>query len=176
MKNLNQTKEEKLKQRKIRNGKYVYEDYLESINKTKIIGYVCLLFGAFYLLSTLFLGGTSLPHSIVSILIGLFILVGQRIVSYEESSVVILIACGYIFFTLMEYFLFGLPNRLIPGLGEFRDRKLVNIITLANDVSPLIYFGVKFTMSYLLFKVIFMDRKVKELSKDVKDAIGIRNK
>ena len=162
------------KQRKIRNGRYVFEDYLESIEKTKIIGFVCMFLGIVYLFSTLLINGSSLSHSILSLLIGICILLAPKLFSFEQNSIVILITITYLFSIIVEYFLFGLPDRLVPGLGEFGNNKVINIITMINDISPLVYFGLKLIISLLFFKVIYFSRKVKELPNDIKNLLGIK--
>ena len=47
--NVPKDKDEVIKQRKIREGKYIYEDCLEAIEHTTRVGKVYLLFGVLYL-------------------------------------------------------------------------------------------------------------------------------
>ena len=74
---------------------------------------------------------------------------------------------------LLEYLIFGLPSQLIPGFGEFGGTKIIHFITLINDFSPLIYILVKIFLAAIFFKVIYMNGKVKNISKNVKMELGI---
>lgn len=172
----NNKESEIIRQRKIRNGRYVYEDYIESIEEIKKIGYVNLILGGLYLISVFFLGDINLSHSMISLLIGFSILFALKIFSFEQNSIVISIMTLYLFIVIMEYFIFGLPSQLIPGLGVFGNGKLLSLITFANSLSPLLYFGLKIVISYLFLMILINENKVSNLPKNIKNSIGLKYK
>ena len=162
-------------QRKVRNGRYIYEDYLEAIQKTKVIGYTYLLIGIIYLGSTLAFG-ESLPHTLITLLMGLSLLFVHHLYGYDRKGIAILVAAVYVSLVFVEYILFGLPDLLVPDLEDsiiFEMVDAITIISLANAISPLLYFALKVALLYPLFVIIYQERKVKTIPRSIQKKIGV---
>ena len=92
---------------------------------------------------------------------------------FEKHPVIIPLIVAYLCIVFLEYLFFGLPSSLIPGLGEVGNYKYVNIVTLANDFTPFLYYVLKFSLSFLFIYVVSTAQKVNALPKDIKLALGI---
>jgi len=115
-----------------------------------------------------------LLNSIASLVTGSIVLVLLIMLNVEKKSIMILIIIIYLFLILFEYLLIGLPSRLIPSFGETENYKVVNILTIANDLSPLVYLGLRISMVSFFLLVIYRADKVKEIDKGIKSDLGIK--
>lgn len=162
-----------LKERKIREAKYLYEDFTDSIGKINRAGFILIGLGALWAVLNIMMIGALPYHAIVSVLTGIGIIVLKRLFDFKEQQILIIASVGFLVLIILEFLAFGLPNRLLPGLGETRTTKLINVITVVNDFSPVLYYGIKIGLSFFLFKAIYLGTQVSKLSTDLKRHLGL---
>ena len=163
-----------IKDRNLRNAKYIFQDFLESIEQIKTVGYIHILFGGLLLLSYFIFGGNSWSQAILSLFVGVVLFQLSTSSSLKQRSTIILIATVYLLVVISEFLLLGLPDKLIPHLGEFESVKFINIVTIANDLTPVLYFGIKLALVYYFVKVLFSEKKVSQLSSEMKMKVGYK--
>ncbi|MEZ5041753.1 MAG: hypothetical protein R2828_17795 [Saprospiraceae bacterium] len=158
--------------RELRIGKYKYEDYLEAVQKLRLIGFGFLFLGTIFLLSSYSFRAASLPHAVTSLFGGAFVLLVYKSVSWDRLQNIYVGIGVFLLAILLEYLAFGLPDPVIPRLGEIGNRVYVNFITITNSVSPLIYFGAKVAFSYLFFMVWYTRSQVEKMPLQIRRRLG----
>ena len=161
------------KERKIREAKYLYEDFTDSIRKINRAAYILIGLGVLWIVLNITMISFIPSHGVVSVLSGIAILVLKGVFDFKEQQILSIASVGFLVLTILEYLTLGLPSRLLPGLGETNTHKLVNIITLVNDFSPLLYYAVKIGLSFFLFKALYLGTQVSKLSTDLKRHLGL---
>ncbi len=157
------------KERALRNAKFLNEDILDSINKSKYVGYLAIGLGLTWIIVHYFVLTEINYLHLVNIGIGGIVLALISQMDMRNKSLVGLIAAIFLILLLIEFLIFGMPGRLIPNLGETRTHKLINIITIANDLTPILYFFLQAFVSYTFFKTIHLLGKWKKLPGSIRD-------
>jgi hypothetical protein len=161
-------------ERKIKQARYLLEDFQDATKKFGTVGIVTILLGGILLLSSLIFGANSIPQGMLSIIIGGAIFVLSPKIEWFRTMNLYSAVGIYLAIVLAEFFILGLPDRIIPGLGETARRKAVNVITLANDITPWLYIGIKATLVYPTLMALNYRNKMESISSVIKQKVGIK--
>ncbi|MEL6923282.1 MAG: hypothetical protein AAFO94_04475, partial [Bacteroidota bacterium] len=167
-------KETMRKERHLRQGRHLYEDFNESASRLRHVGRNTMLIGLAFLISVLVLGAYSWPHAVVSILAGAVIMALWQNFEWENKNLIYMGIGAYLLVLLLEYLVIGLPDRLWPNLGEDAYGKWINIVTIFNDLTPLMYYFAKLVMVFPFLQMLYYLGQLKKLPKSVKNEIGLR--
>ncbi|PHN03414.1 hypothetical protein [Flavilitoribacter nigricans] len=159
---------------KFRQARYLFEDFQESIAKLSVIGYCCIMLAVLLVVSGVLFGADSNLHALFSAASGLALILAPRLLELEERSMIYFLLAAYLLVVAVEYLTLGLPDRFIPGLGEYGRTKVIGLVTILNDLTPLLYFGIRLGVSYLFFRVLFFWQKVDQLPGELKMRLGLK--
>lgn len=160
--------------RKLRQARYLYEDFRESISKLRVIGYIGLFFSLLLFLSAGLLAADSYLNAVFSLALGLSILLSPQLLDLEEKSMIYFLLLAYFGVIAVEFLAVGLPDQLIPTLSEYGQTRIINIVTIFNDLTPLLYYGVRIGIGYLFFRVLMYKREVDQLPAELKGRLNIK--
>lgn len=148
-------KQQVLEKRAFRAASFSLKDLEEAKTKTQAMGIICLLFGVVWLASHLIIQGASLPHSILSLSVGAFLVIGTKLKLFQNFNSTIILLIGYLAIFITAYFVIGLPSRIMGSFGETKTVKLVNFITIINDITPILYYGIQLVFSFILVQILY---------------------
>lgn len=163
------TPKEVLQKRKLRAASFSLKDLEESKDKIQAIGIICLLFGVIWLISHLILQEHSLPHSLLSLAVGAFLIIGSKLKLFQNLSSTIVLLISYLAVFIIAYLVIGFPSRIMGGFGETDSAKLMNIITVINDITPILYYGIQLVFSYILMQIIYYYTVVAKIPQELID-------
>lgn len=161
-----------IRARKFRMAKYLLEDFLSGKNEIRKMGFFLIALGILYVFSTLVFSASNYPFAFLTIGCGFVLLYWNAVSDWKKG---IELETGMsIFFLLpvLEFLFIGSPEKLIPGLGEYRNIRFINIFTLLNDISPFVYAVLKVFIIYPFVRMLFLKKKINGLSPEFKTAIG----
>ncbi len=170
------TEDKIIEERKLRTTRYVYEDFQEAISKIKTSGIIYIILGFLLLISVYFWGALSLKHALLSCILGAAIYFVQPKIDWEQSSNLMFWAGGIVLVVILEFLILGLPNRFIPNLGETERVKVIHVITIINDFTPILYFCIKISLPYPFLKALFQKSKLDKEPADTRRKLGIKVK
>jgi len=159
------------KDREVRNAKFLQEDLNESVIKCNYVGYLSIGLGIIWMISNLVFNTGINPLHIINVIVGIGIIVFIKIMDMRNRSIVGIIFIIFLAILIVNYFMFGTPNRLIPNLGETRTRKWINIVTVINDLSPIVYYFLQAAVSLSTLKVIHYIGKWKTIPRSIREAL-----
>ncbi len=121
-------------------------DFARSNRLLRLAGVLLLFVGSIMCLSVLLAGSNNIPFALLNLSTGFALLLAHRNKPFILlwGGKIIWLIYGIVLAT--EIIGLGLPNRLIPGLFEGNGVKVINVISLFNDLSPLIYLGLKIAL------------------------------
>ena len=120
------------------------------------------IFAGVLLFSTLIFGARDWPFIIISTISGLIILLIKGKINWNNKINIIISLALFIGVTIIEWFLFGLPDELIANL-EYGPR----IVVIFNALSPLLYPGLKLVLAIPFFSILNFKNKVAAHPKEV---------
>jgi|GEM_PF-1522065 len=152
-----------VRKRELRKALYKIQDLEEIKIRTNNVGIVCLFIGLLWLLTYLIFKGNCLIQSSISIAVGATILAASKLEWFESlfSSIIALVA--YLSVFVIEFFTIGLPSRLYPGFGETENYKVINILTIINDLTPILFYGIQIALAIIFALVIYHSGKVAKI-------------
>jgi len=156
-----------------RNVRYRYEDFQSSIKQLQTSGIVAILIGLLYFISTFVFGAFNIWPAISAVVFGITLIVLKNQLKWNTLTKIYAGIGIYFLGLFLMYSKFTLPDRLIPGLGEGAGYKLVGIVTLINDFSPILYFLLLAVLSFPFFKMIFQLNRLKKAPKRIRDRLKI---
>ncbi len=172
----NKPEHQKKRERRLRNSRYIYEDFVDASKKLKTLGVAYTLIGLIYGGTVLVLQADSLFHALISIIVGgLFFFLAGLVDWHRRFHILAGLVIGLVLIAA-EFMLLGYPDRLVPGFGEFRGRKFINIGTILNDFSPIFYFVLKLGLLYPFVLMLNQYKKVQQIPEEVKKALRINIK
>ncbi len=180
--------EQRKKDREQRKVKYLYEDFLSGKNQLKVASGISFMTFAFLLVSSLGLKAASYPHCFFALLLGIGFLMAFQYINWQKKSMIVMVFGIYIASAILMLVIFQLPDRFVPGFGEFEQVtqsvynrppavqkvKVVNFLTVLNDLSPFAYLGILLALITPFVKMLKYMNGLLEIPRGVREEMGIK--
>lgn len=165
--------EEKVRQRARRKQRYLLEDFAEASGRARYVGHGNVALGALWMaVGIMFFGrfGSSLP--LATVVLGVALAIALPRVNFRRPQVALSVGASYAGIVLASAALLGLPGRLFGALGESAGRKWVNVATLLNDLTPLLYLGIQLALGFLIYRTYVTARAAVGVQRDLIEELG----
>ena len=178
-----------IRERKIRQARYLLEDFKQGIQKLKRSSLGFIILGFLWIIPAYFGGVGNYGHVLASlgVGIGLFFLADSQI-EWQETRNIIIGIIAFLSAILLEFILLGIPYRIIPiemaspqvlqmidAIGNSKVGLFGSIILALNYISPSLYFLLKICLVAPFFIALYYKTKIDRLSDVVKHQAGIKS-
>ncbi len=157
--------------REVVNAQYLKKEAETSFGNLSVVSLGFLMLGLLLLVLSLLFEGHNYYHAVFCLVTGIGMFAILKLADIKFSNRALYLMIGLVIFILLELFSLGLPNVLIPNLGRFGDKQMVNIITIVNEVFPWIYYAIKVGLLVVPVKYFIQLKKLEALPQKIKQEI-----
>ncbi len=157
--------------RRVIDASYLKQELESTFGNLTTVGIAFIILGSILLVLSFILNGNNYNQSLYSLAAGIGTLIYIKLADFHLLKTAALLILGLIVFLIIEFVILGLPNVLIPNLGRFGDKQMVNVITIINAIFPWIYYAIKIGFIVIPVKYYVQRRKWEDLPEKIRREI-----
>lgn len=118
----------------------------------QFMGYLLIILSMVLLLFNYFTGSENIWNALISALAGIYFGMFNPVKPWNRSHL-LLMAAIYLLFVILEYFIMGLPDPVVPDLPVYDLNNQISKVGFLNALSPFIYLTIKMLLTLGILRV-----------------------